>query len=166
LEQGGSFAAAVRDASIDTTKSSSGLLQCYNARGMLAETESVPGVDGHGTMLVLPDTQSARKREALESHVDILLPSLGFTGKGERMTCMRQTRAATIAARLKSSLPPGEGEPSRLDKVAELIAEGYSDSRIQAFSTQQKRFVEFCESDGYDWLVAEKHAMCAWIVHM
>jgi hypothetical protein len=47
-----------------------------------------------------------------------------------------------------------------------LIAEGYSDSRIQAFSTQRKRFIEFCESDGYDWLVAGKHAMCAWIVHM
>jgi hypothetical protein len=43
---------------------------------------------------------------------------------------MRQTKAATIAALLKSSLPPGEGEPSRLDMVAELIAEGYSDSRI------------------------------------
>jgi hypothetical protein len=79
---------------------------------------------------------------------------------------MRQTRAATIAARLKSSLLPGEGEPSRMDKVAELIAEGYSDSRIQAFSTQQKRFTEFCESDGYDWLVARKHDMCASIVHM
>jgi hypothetical protein len=82
------------------------------------------------------------------------------------MADMRQMRAATIAARLKSSLPPGEGEPSGMDMVAELIAEGYSDSRIQAFSTQQKRFTEFCESNGYDWLVAGKHAMCSWIVHM
>jgi hypothetical protein len=82
------------------------------------------------------------------------------------MAGMRQKRAATIAARLKSSLPPGEGEPSPMDKVAELIAERYYDSRIQAFSTQQKRFIEFCESDGYAWLVAGKHAMCALIVHM
>jgi hypothetical protein len=37
-----------------------------------------------------------------------------------------------------------------MDKVAELITEGYSDSRIQAFSKQQKRFIGFCESDGYD----------------
>jgi hypothetical protein len=147
-------------------KALSGLLQGSNARAMLAETELGPGVEGHGTQLVRPNTQSARKREALESHVDILLPSLVFTGKGERMAGVRQTRAATIAARLKSSMPPGEGEPCRMDKVAELIAEGYSDSRIQAFSTQQKRFIEFCESDGYDWLVAGKHAMCAWIVHM
>jgi hypothetical protein len=56
---------------------------------------------------------------------------------------MRQTRAATIAARLKSSLPLGEGEPSRKDKAAEFVAEGYSGSRIQAFSAQQKRFIEF-----------------------
>jgi hypothetical protein len=119
LERGGSVAAAFRDASTGTTQSSSGLLQGSNARAMLAETELVPGVDVHGTQLVRPDTQSARKREALESHVDILLPSLGFTGKGERMAGMRQMRAATIAARLKSSLPPGEGEPSRMDKVAE-----------------------------------------------
>jgi hypothetical protein len=166
LEQGGSVAAAVSDASIGTTQSSSGLLQGSNACALLAETELVPGVDGHGTQLVRPATQSARKGEAMESRVDILLPSLAFTGKGERMAGMRQTRAATIAARLKSSLPPGEGEPSRMDMVAELIAEGYSDSRIQAFSTQQKHFTEFCESDGYDWLVAGKHAMCAWIVHM
>jgi hypothetical protein len=47
------------------------------------------------------------------------------------MAGMRQKRAVTIAARLKSCLPAGEGEPSRMDKVAELIAEGYSDSRIQ-----------------------------------
>jgi hypothetical protein len=166
LEKGGSVAAAYRDASIGITQSSSGLLQGSNARAMLAEAELVPGVDGHGTQLVRPDTQSARKMEALESHVHILLPSLGFTGKGERMAGMRETRAATIATRLKSSLPPGEGEPSSMDKVAELIAEGYSDSRIQAFSTQQKRFIEFCESDGYDWLVSGKHAMCAWIAHM
>jgi hypothetical protein len=63
----------------------------------LAETELVPGVDGHGTQLVRPETQSAREREALESHVDILLPSLGFTGNGEKMAGMRQTRAGTIA---------------------------------------------------------------------
>jgi hypothetical protein len=127
LEKGGSVAAAFRDASIGTAQSSSGLLQGSNTRAMLAEIELIPGVDGHGTQLVRPDTQSARERDALESHVDILLPSLDFTGKGERMAGMRQTRAGTIAARLKSSLPPGKGEPSRMDKVAELIAEGYSD---------------------------------------
>jgi hypothetical protein len=120
LEQGGSVAASVRDASVGTTQISSGFLQGSNAHAMLAETELVPGVDSHGTQLVRPDTQSAGKREALESHVDI--PSLGFTGKGERMAGMRQTRATTIAARLKSSFPPGERRPSRMDMVAELIA--------------------------------------------
>jgi hypothetical protein len=126
LEQGGSVAATFRDASIGTTQSSSGLLQGSEDRAMLAETELVPGDDGHGTQLVRPDAQSARKRETLESHVDILLPSLGLTGKGEMMDGMRQTRAASIAARLKSSLHPGEGESSRMDTVSELIAEGYS----------------------------------------
>jgi hypothetical protein len=138
IGSGGSVAAALRDASIGTTQSLSGWLQGSSAHAMLAETELVPGVHGHGTQLVRPDTQSARKREALESHVDILLPSLVFPGKGERMAGVRQTRAATIAARLKSSLPPGEGELSRMDKVAELIAEGYSDSRIQRPSAHSR----------------------------
>jgi hypothetical protein len=85
---------------------------------------------------VRPDTQSARKREALESHVDIILPSLGFTDKGERMVaCGKRERRPSLRDS-KSSLPPGEGELSRMDKVANLIPEGYSDSRIQAFSTQ------------------------------
>jgi hypothetical protein len=37
-----------------------------------------------------------------------------------------------------------------MDTGAELIAEGYSDSRIQAFGSQQRRFIEFCELDAYD----------------
>jgi hypothetical protein len=89
---------------------------------------------------VQPDAQPSREREALESNLEILLPSLSLTGKRERMAGMRQTRAVTIAARLGSSLPPGEGEPSRINKVAELIAEGYSDTRIQAFSPTAEKF--------------------------
>jgi hypothetical protein len=53
-----------------------------------------------------------------------------------------------------------------MDKGAELIAEGYSDSRIQAFDRQQRRFIEFCELDGYDWYEAGKHAIVAWITYM
>jgi hypothetical protein len=52
-----------------------------------------------------------------------------------------------------------------LEKGAALIAEGYSDSRIQAFSGQQRNFVEFCELDGYEWETAWKHAMVAWIAY-
>jgi hypothetical protein len=62
----------------------------------------------------------------------------------------RERRAAAIAQQLNQSLPLGQGDPSRMDKGAELIAEGYSDSRIQAFGSQQRRFIEFCELDGYD----------------
>jgi hypothetical protein len=61
LEQGVSVAATFRYTSIGTTQSSSGLLQGSDARAMLAETELVPGVDGHGTQPVRPDTQSAAK---------------------------------------------------------------------------------------------------------
>jgi hypothetical protein len=53
-----------------------------------------------------------------------------------------------------------------MDKGAELIAEGYSESRIQAFGSQQRRFIEFCELDRYNWSEAGKHAMVAWIAYM
>jgi hypothetical protein len=48
-----------------------------------------------------------------------------------------------------------------MDKGAELMAESYSVSRIQAFGSQQRRFIEFCELDGYDCFEAGKHAMVA-----
>jgi hypothetical protein len=53
-----------------------------------------------------------------------------------------------------------------MEKGAELIAEGYSDSRIQDFGSQQWRCIEFCELCGYDWCEAGKHAMVAWIAYM
>jgi hypothetical protein len=53
----------------------------------------------------------------------------------------------------------------RLEKGAELIAEGYSDSQIRAFSGQQRNFIEFSELDGYEWETAGKHALVAWIAY-
>jgi hypothetical protein len=52
---------------------------------------------------------------------------------------------------------------SRLAKGAELIVEGYSDSQLRAFGYQQRRFVAFCELDGYDLDSAGKHAMISHI---
>jgi hypothetical protein len=54
-----------------------------------------------------------------------------------------------------------EGEPSRMNKVEEFIAEDYPDS-----ITQQRRFIEFCESNGYEWEIEGKHTMCAWSLNM
>jgi hypothetical protein len=48
-----------------------------------------------------------------------------------------------------------------MNKVEEFIAEDYPDS-----ITQQRRFVEFCESNGYEWEIEGNHAMCAWSLNM
>jgi hypothetical protein len=113
-----------------------------------------------------------------------LIPNLPAKGKRWRTTLISFSPASASLAREKGWLTCGKREwrPSlresrvacsqeRASQVAwirsqNLIAESYSDSHIQAFSTPHKRFIEFCEVDAYDWLVAGKHVMCAWIVHM
>jgi hypothetical protein len=53
-----------------------------------------------------------------------------------------------------------------LAQSAELIVAGYSDSRLENFNNLQRRFVSFCELDGYDWESAGKHAMVAWMAFL
>jgi hypothetical protein len=93
LEQGGSVAAVFRDASISSTPNTSGLLQGFDARAMIAETEMVSGVNGHWLQLVRPDTQSSCEREALESNVDILLPPSASLARRTRwLACDKNER--------------------------------------------------------------------------
>jgi hypothetical protein len=45
---------------------------------------------------------------------------------------------------------------------AALIAQGYSESRLRAFGSLTRRFIQFCELDGYDFESASRHAMVDW----
>jgi hypothetical protein len=133
---------------------------------LMGETKLVSRAAADELALVGHIAGPVRNQEAVASHDVGLLPRRVLVGREARMAQGREHRAAAIAQQLKQTLPPGQKDPSRMDKGAELIAGSYSDSRIQAFGSQQQRFIEFCELDGYDWSEAGKHAMVAWIAYM
>jgi hypothetical protein len=48
-----------------------------------------------------------------------------------------------------------------------LIAQGYSESRLNAFGNQTRRFIQFCELDGYGWESASRHAVVSsWLAYL
>jgi hypothetical protein len=69
--------------------------------------------------------------------------------------------AEFIASRLTRSAPDGASGSGYLEESAELIATGYSESRLSALDSSTRRFMEFCEADGFEWEEAGLHAMLA-----
>jgi hypothetical protein len=74
--------------------------------------------------------------------------------------------AEFTASRLTGSAPDGAGGSGYLEKSAELTANGYSGSRSSALDSSTRRFMEFCEADGFEWKEADLHAMLAWLSYM
>jgi hypothetical protein len=146
LGGGGAVASAVRDAPVGASEGTSGSIPRTDARPLLAETELTPTAPRNERALMRPSAGPARDGKTVEGHSSGLLPRRDLDGKEARPADGRAKRAASIAEQLKNSLPPGQGVPRRLEKGAALIAEGYSDSRIQAFSGQQRNFIEFVNS--------------------
>jgi hypothetical protein len=73
----------------------------------------------HGTESIMIHRKLIRRRLARASYHSHGRPE----HVTENMAGMRQTTSATISVRLKRSSSPGEGEPSRMNKVEELTAE-------------------------------------------
>jgi hypothetical protein len=71
-----------------------------------------------------PSAGPARDGEIVEGHSAGLLPRRDLDGKQARLADGPMKRAASIAEQLKNSFPAGQGVPRRVEKGAELIAEG------------------------------------------
>jgi hypothetical protein len=99
----------------------------------------------------------------LASDTAPLLPRRQDDGRATRLVA---NRVAGVADRLARSFPFGQGRAAGLAQSAEFIVAGYSDSRLEKFNNLQRRFVSFCELDGYDCESAGKHAMVAWIAFL
>jgi hypothetical protein len=71
--------------------------------------------------------------------------------------------AEFTASRLTGSAPDGASGSGYLEKSAELISKGYWESPLSALDNSTRRFIEFCEADGFKWEEAGLHAMLAWL---
>jgi hypothetical protein len=86
---------------------------------LFGETELVSPAATDELALVGYIAGPAGNRQAVASHNAGLLPRGDLVGREARVAKGREQRAAAIAQQLKQSLPPGQGDPSRMDKGAE-----------------------------------------------
>jgi hypothetical protein len=107
-----------------------------------------------------PAGESANSFQAVERGSDSFLTrSVSTSGRVGRV-------AEFTARRLTGSAPEGAGGSGYLEKSAELIANGYLESRLSSLDSNTRRFTVFCEADGFEWEEAGLHAMLAWLSYL
>jgi hypothetical protein len=74
--------------------------------------------------------------------------------------------AEFTAYRLTGSASDGASGSGYLEKSAELVAKGNSESWLSALDSSTRRFTEFCEADGFEWEEAGLHAMLAGLSYL
>jgi hypothetical protein len=90
----------------------------------------------------------------------------GLFSGGGRTSRTAADLADRVSDRLANTIPEEQGDMRHLAAGGTLISQGCSESRLKAFGNQTRRFLQFCELDGYDWECASRHAVVARLAYL
>jgi hypothetical protein len=123
---------------------------------LLAAPELVPPIGSFS-----PISPRARARQRQEPEGVAGYAASPFAGGGEASRRAADL-ARRVAERLANTVPVVQGV-RRLAARGALIDQDFAESRLRAFGSRTRRFIHFCELDGYEWESASRHAMESWL---